>query len=503
MTTAQARPQLGSEPRVYTQRQTLAIMSALMLGMGLAALDGTIVSTALTTISRDFHRPDLYSWVVTSYLLTSTVTTPLYGKVSDQFGRKRIFQFAIVVFLMGSALSGLSGSMYQLIVFRGFQGLGAGGLMSLAFSIVADVIPPRERGRYQGYFGAVFGAASVIGPLVGGFLVDEASWRWVFYVNLPVGVVTLVVINKVLQLDHNPRRPKIDFGGALLLVAGVALLLVGVQIIGEDAMVTHTAAIYGAAGLVGIAAFVYWEARRAQEPILPLGLLRNRVFTVCCAVAITTGAIVLGATIFLPQYLQATRGVSPTLSGIWLLPLLGGTILTSTISGRIVTRTGRYKVFVVAGVGITGIGIALLTQITMTTSYWTIAVMVFVSGFGSGMFMQMLILVVQNAVKPSELGVGTSSVTFFRSLGGAIGASALGAILIARERTVRAAEIAAHGPKRGPLYGFTSGMDHAFLWSLPFCVIAFALTFFIREVSLRKSASEVEPLVQPTEAVTP
>src|ERR1700728_4429002 len=241
MTTAEPITAPVKEARVYTHRQILAIMSGLMLGMLLAALDQTIVSTALTTISRDFHRPDLYSWVVTAYLLTSTVTTPLYGKVSDLFGRKRIFQFAIVVFLIGSALSGLSQNMFQLIIFRGVQGLGAGGLMSLALSIVGDVIPPRERGRYQGYFGVVYAVPSVLGPLIGGFLVDQASWRWVFYVNVPLGAVALVVINRVLKLDHKPRKAKIDFSGALLLVGGVGLLLVGVQNAGEKARITGSA----------------------------------------------------------------------------------------------------------------------------------------------------------------------------------------------------------------------------------------------------------------------
>jgi EmrB/QacA subfamily drug resistance transporter len=472
--------------RTYTRQQTLAIMAGLMLGMGLAALDGTIVSTALTTISRDFHRPDLYSWVVTSYLLTSTVTTPLYGKISDQFGRKRIFQFAIIVFLAGSALSGLSGSMYQLIIFRGVQGLGAGGLMSLAFSIVADVIPPRERGRYQGYFGSVFGTAAVLGPLVGGFLVDQASWRWVFYVNVPVGLVALVVINKVLQLDHRPRRAKIDFGGAILLVAGMSLVLVGVQIVGEHASVTAPALEYAAVGVAIVVGFLWWEARRAEEPILPLPLLRNRAFSVASSVALIGGGIVQGAAIFLPQYLQLTRGLSPTVAGLRLFPMVTGTITMSMTCGRLVTRTGHYKVFVVAGVAINGIGVALLSQITLTMNYWVFSILVFITGAGAGMFMQMLILVAQNGLKPSEIGVGTSGVTFFRNLGGAITAAAMGAILISQEGTAKAHDIAVHGAKLGPLYAFTHGLDRSYLWILPFSVLAVVLTLFIKEVALRE-----------------
>jgi EmrB/QacA subfamily drug resistance transporter len=485
MTTVDEADTSAKEPTVYTHRQILAIMSGLMLGMLLAALDQTIVSTALTTISRDFHRPDLYSWVVTSYLLTSTVTTPLYGKISDLFGRKRIFQFAIVVFLIGSALSGLSGSMYQLILFRGVQGLGAGGLMSLALSIVGDVIPPRQRGRYQGYFGGVFGAASVLGPLIGGFLVDQASWRWVFYVNLPIGIVALVVINRVLKLDHSPRKAKIDWTGALLLVVGVALLLVGVQTAGQDAKITSGALVYSVSGLILVGGFIYWEARHATEPILPMRLFRNSVFSVSSTLSLITGAVMFGAIIFLPQYMQTVRHVSPTLSGLRLLPLLAGLLLTSITSGRLISRTGRYKTFVVVGTGVTSLGIGLLTLVTVTTNAWLFSGMIFVVGLGLGLFMQTLVLAVQNGLDRADLGVGTSAVTFFRTLGGAIGASVLGAILIDQERTSAAHFVAQHGPTLGPLYAFTHGMDRAYLWAVPVALLAFGLSFLLREVKLR------------------
>jgi EmrB/QacA subfamily drug resistance transporter len=485
MTTTDSVVVSPPERTVYSKRQIQLIMSGLMLGMLLAALDSTIVSTALTTISRDFHRPDLYSWVVTSYLLTSTVTTPLYGKISDLFGRKRIFQFAIVVFLAGSALSGLSQNMYQLIIFRGVQGLGAGGLISLAMSIVGDVIPPRERGRYQGYFGAVFGAASVLGPLIGGFLVDQASWRWVFYVNLPLGIVALVVINRVLHLDHNPRKAKIDWNGSFFLVAGVALLLVGVQTAGEDAKITTSAIIYCIVGLVGIALFIWWEAKRASEPILPLRLFRNPVFAMCTTLGLITGAVMYGAILFLPQYMQTVRGVTPTASGLRLLPLLAGLLVTSIGSGRLTSRTGKYKIFVIVGTGIMAIGTGLLTLITVHTSFWAFSGIIFVVGFGLGLIMQILVLAVQNAVDYKDLGVGTSAVTFFRTLGGAIGSSVLGAILIEQERTATASSVAAHGKTLGPLYAFTHGMDRAYLWLLPVAAVAFVLAFFLREVKLR------------------
>lgn len=471
----------------YTHRQILVIMSGLMLGMLLAALDQTIVSTALTTISRDFHRPDLYSWVVTSYLLTSTVTTPLYGKISDLFGRKRIFQFAIVVFLVGSVLSGLSQNMYQLILFRAVQGIGAGGLMSLAFSIVGDVIPPRERGRYQGYFGAVFGTSSVLGPLIGGFLVDQASWRFVFYVNIPIGIVALVVINRVLHIDHKARKAHIDWTGALLLVLGMSLLLVGAQAAGQKAAITTTSLIYAISGLVIVAGFVWWETR-ATEPILPLRLFRNKVFAVANTLGLITGAVMFGAIIFLPQYLQTVRGVSPTLSGLRLLPLLAGVLIASIGSGRVISRRGRYKKYVVVGTAITAVGIASLTQITVSTNAWLFAAMIFVVGIGLGLFMQTLILAVQNSIDAADMGVGTSAVTFFRTLGGAIGASVLGAILIEQEKVSTAGYVARYGAKAGPLHAFTHGMDQAYLWAVPVAVIAFGLSFLLKEIKLRGSA---------------
>ena len=345
-------------------------MSGLMLGMFLAALDQTIVTTALTRISEDFHRLNLYNWVVTSYLLTSTVTTPLYGKISDLFGRKAIFQFAIVLFLAGSALSGLSGSMVQLILFRGVQGLGAGGLFSLALSIVGDVIPPRDRGRYQGYFGGVFGIASIVGPLAGGFLVDQASWRWVFYVNIPIGIVALFVINRVLHADSRRRAARIDVGGALLSVGGVALLLIAVQSAGQVAHLTTTAKWAGPLGLVMVAAFVWWESR-AAEPIVPLRLFRNNAFSVASVLGLITGAVMFGAIIFLPLYLQTVRDISPTLSGLRLLPLLVGLLFTSISSGLLISKRGRYKIFVVGGTAVMTVGMYLMSLIEVNTNAGT------------------------------------------------------------------------------------------------------------------------------------
>jgi EmrB/QacA subfamily drug resistance transporter len=468
----------------------MLVMSGLMMGMLLAALDQTIVSTALTTISRDFKRLDLYGWVVTSYLLTSTASTPLYGKISDMFGRKRIFQTAIVIFLIGSVLSGLSQSMYQLIVFRGVQGVGAGGLMTLAMAIVGDVIPPRERGRYQGYFGAVFGIASVLGPLVGGVLVDQASWRWVFYVNIPVGAAALIVVNRVLRVDDRPRRAKVDVLGAILIVLGVSLFLVAVQDAGTAARITTQSWIYGAIGLLLIVVFVWWEGR-AEEPIIPLHLFKNRVFTVANILGFITGMVMFGALIFLPQYFQRIRGISPTIAGWRMLPMLAGVLLTSITAGRLISKMGQYKVFVVAGTAILTLGLAWISTITITSSGWLISAMLFVIGAGLGMFMQTLIVAVQNAIPYENMGTGTAAVTFFRTLGGAIGAAVLGAILIEQERTHAAHYLYVYGPTVGPMQSFTHAMDTAFRFTVPLAALSFVLSFFLREVRLRTGPAAV------------
>ena len=484
----------------YTHRQILLIMSGLMVGLLLGALDQTIVSTALTRISEDFHRVDLYSWVVTAYLLTSTASTPLYGKISDQFGRKRIFQASIVIFLIGSALSGLSQSMYELIAFRALQGLGAGGLMTLAFAIVGDVIAPRERGRYQGYFGGVFAVSSVLGPLIGGWFVDQASWRWVFYINIPIGLVGLVVINRVLKLDHQPRHSKIDFLGSLLIVGGVSLLLVGVQIAGSAARMTPTSWAYVLSGAVLIVLFCLWEAR-AAEPIIPLHLFRNGVFAVANTIGFVAGIVMFGALLFLPLYFQTVRGISPTQSGLRLLPMLAGVLVTSISSGRAVTKFGRYKTFVVAGTAVLTVAMGLMTTISVSTNAWVLSGMLFLVGMGMGLFMQILIIAVQNSLPVNVMGVATASVTFFRTLGGAIGAAVLGAVLILNERG--SLPRYAHEYGRGVQavhHAFVFGVDRAFEYSVPVAALAFGLSFFLKEVRLRSSTA---PAPAGSEAVVP
>ena len=420
-----------AEEAGFTHRQILVIMSGLMMGMFLAALDQTIVSTALPTIVGDFHRSNLLSWVITAYLLASTASTPLWGKAGDLYGRKRVFQLAIVVFLLASVLCGASQNMFELIAFRGLQGIGGGGLLSLAFAIIGDVIPPRERGRYQGYFGAVFGVASVVGPLAGGFAVDNLTWRYIFYINLPLGIAALAVTNRVLRLPVRKREVQIDWWGAILLVAGVSCILLATQLGGSNYPWASWQIIgLFALGALVLAGFGIREAT-APEPILPLDLFRLQIFTVSNIIAFVSGVAMFGALAFLPQYLQLVHGVSATESGLLLLPLLVGLLAMSISSGLYISRTGRYRWFPLAGTIVVTIGLALLTQLGAHTSLLVVSLDILVFGLGLGLFMQVLTLVVQNAVPMKQMGVATSSVTFFRSMGGAIGASALGAVLTA------------------------------------------------------------------------
>ncbi|MDT4904487.1 MAG: hypothetical protein QOH52_2503, partial [Pseudonocardiales bacterium] len=381
-----------------SHRQILVIMSGLMMGMFLASLDQTIVSTALPTIVGDFHRSDLLSWVITSYLLASTASTPLWGKAGDLYGRKRVFQLAIVVFLVGSALCGAAQNMYELIAFRGLQGVGGGGLISLVFAIIGDVIPPRERGRYQGYFGAVFGVSSVVGPLAGGFAVDSLSWRYIFYINLPLGIAALVVTNRVLKLPVRKREVRIDWWGALLLVAGVSCILLATQSGGTDYPwgSIQIVGLFVAGGLL-LVGFVIRE-RLAPEPILPLELFRIQIFTVANIVSFISGIAMFGALAFLPQYLQLVHGVSATMSGLLLLPLLVGLLAMSITSGRYISRTGRYRWFPLAGTILVTVGLILLTRLGAHTSLVVISFDILIFGAGLGLFMQVLTLVVQNAV---------------------------------------------------------------------------------------------------------
>ncbi|BCB86453.1 MDR family MFS transporter [Phytohabitans suffuscus] len=420
-----------SMPRL-SQRQILFLMAGLMTGMLLAALDQTIVGTALPTIVGELGGIDHYSWVVTAYLLASTASTPLYGKISDLSGRRPVFLFSIGTFLVGSLLAGMSQNMTQLIVTRGIQGLGAGGLMTLAFTIISDVVTPRERGRYQGLFGAVFGVASVAGPLVGGYFAEH-DWRWIFYINVPIAVLAIVVCYRVMRLVPFHRRPhRIDWVGAALMVASVSCLLLALSWGGNQYS-------WGSPTLVGLfvaggvlALLFLLQESRASEPILPLDLFRRRTFALANAAGFVLGLVMFGSIIFIPLYLQIVKGATPTRSGLLMLPMMAGVIVTSVLSGRAMSRIGRYKWFPVAGSAVLSAGMLLFTQLRVETSLWLAFGYLVVIGVGLGLCMQSLVLAVQNAVDLRDLGAGTSAVTFFRSLGGSFGVAILGAVLSSR-----------------------------------------------------------------------
>lgn len=505
----------------YTHREIMIILAGLMAGMLLAALDQSIVGTALPRIVSDLGGLDQLSWVVTAYLLTSTATTPLWGKISDLYGRRRIFQAAIVIFLIGSVLAGMSQDMAQLIIFRAIQGIGGGGLMAIAFATIGDIVPPRERGKYQGYLAAVFGISSVAGPLLGGWFTDGPGWRWIFYINLPVGLAALVVTSIALRLPTPRREHTIDYLGAGLIIGAVSSLLLYLDWAGRDRGWTDPVSL----GLLALAAilgvlFVIVE-NHSPEPIIPMRLFHNSVFSVGNLYGFLAGMAMFGGIIFLPLYLQAIKGMSPTQSGLALLPMVAGIFTTAIGTGQLISKTGRYKIFPIIGAAVIGIALFLLSRLTTVTPYWLVAIYMYLFGFGLGMTMQTITTAIQNSVDFRDMGTATSATTFFRSMGGTIGAALFGTILSSR-LTVHMQEIFGNIPmpeggmdgamndmqalqkipepiRSKVLEGFSGALSDVFLAGIPIAIIALVVAFFLKEIPLRSGAPSGEAALEAAE----
>jgi len=496
--------------RTEDGRSVWVVFSGLLLVMLLAALDSTIVATALPTIVGEMGGISRLSWVVTAYLLAQTVVTPLYGKLGDLYGRKRVLQSAVVIFLVGSALCGLARSLEALIAFRAVQGLGGGGLMVSSMAAVGDVIPPRERGRYQGIFGGVFGLSSVAGPLIGGFFTTHLSWRWIFYVNLPLGIVAMLVLGATLPANPERKKHRIDYAGAAALAAALAAVILLTDLGGATFPWASPQIVgLGAVAAVSLALFVRLEGR-AAEPVLPLRLFRNRIFTVSSGVGVVVGFAMFGSITFLPLFLQMVKEASPTGSGLQLLPVMGGMLVTSIASGQLISRWGRYRLFPILGTAVMSAGLFLLSRMRPDTSLVTASLYMLVVGAGLGMVMQVLVLAVQNSVDYEDLGVATSGATLFRSIGGSLGTAVLGAIFtarltgeLARGAPGGAASALAGGGGMDPaavqrmpaparamfLDAFTRSLGHVFLVAAAIGAAAFLLSWLLEERPLRASVA--------------
>lgn len=498
----------GTQPQgQLSQKRIWIIFSGLMLGMLLASLDQTIVSTALPTIVKDLGGAMHLAWVVTAYLLASTVTTPAWGKLGDMYGRKVLFLTCIVIFLVGSALCGLSQNMTELIAFRALQGVGGGGLMVLSQAIIGDVVSPRDRGKYQGAFGAVYGVSSVAGPLLGGYFVDNLSWHWVFFVNLPIGVIALIVVTSVLPRTQVATRQKIDYAGIMLLAAAASCVVL-LSSFGGNAWKWDSPQAIGMIVLCAalVVAFIFVE-RRAAEPVMPLRMFKNRVFAMASIIGFVVGFSMFGAITYLPLFLQQVLGASATDSGLRMLPMMIGLLLTSMGSGQIISKTGKYKLFPILGCGIFAVGLYLLSTMTPHTGVVTSSIFMFVLGFGLGLVMQVLVLAVQNAVEYRDLGAATSGATFFRSIGSSVGVSVFGAVFAGQLASRLATDVpggatgkcsgkvleeSSLGLSRCPagvetwyIDAYAGAIQVVFLAAVPVAVIAFALAWFLPEVKLR------------------
>lgn len=537
MTATQDSTAAAQEPFSYlSHKQILVVLFGVMAGMLLAALDQSIVGTALPRIVSDLGGLDKLSWVVTAYLLTSTAVVPLWGKISDLYGRRLIFQVCICIFLVGSFLCGLTkelsgvaflsdhhlGGMTILILFRALQGIGGGGLFAIALSIIGDVIPPRERGRYQGYFGAVFGISSVAGPLLGGFFTDGPGWEWIFYVNIPIGLAALVVTSAALKMPVVRRDHKIDYAGAAIVVGAVASLLLYLTWAGKDyGWFSLRPLLLVAAAVLLTALFVAVE-QHADEPIIPMRLFRNSVFSIGNIYGFLAGVAMFGAIIFLPVYLQGVLGMSPTKSGLALLPAVVGIFLTSISSGQLITKTGRYKIYPIVGAAVLIVSLVLMSRLRVDTPYWQVGLYELIFGAGLGLTMQTIVTAVQNSVQMRDMGAATSSTTFFRQMGGAIGTAALGATLTSRLSThmaqalagrpasssgagapkidannIQALQKLAEPLKTIALTAFTKAIDDVFLIAVPFIVVALVASFFLKEIPLRTGQAPDAPPADP------
>ncbi|MFF2406024.1 MFS transporter [Streptomyces sp. NPDC058092] len=504
-----------------THRQIMEALAGLMLGMFVAILSSTVVSNALPEIISDLGGgQSAYTWVVTASLLAMTATTPLWGKLSDLFSKKLLVQIALIIYVAGSVVAGMSTSSGMLIACRVVQGIGVGGLSALAQIVMAAMIAPRERGRYSGYIGAVFAVATVGGPLLGGVITDTSwmGWRWCFYVGVPFAVIALVVLQKTLKLPVVKREVKVDWTGAFFISAAVSLLLLWVTFAGDkyDWLSWQTGVML--AGSAALALLFIAVESKASEPIIPLRLFRNRTITLASLASLFVGIAMFAGTVFFSQYFQLARGKSPTMSGVMTIPMIAGLFVSSTVSGQIITKTGRWKVWLVSGGFLVTAGLGLLGTIRYDTTYWHIAVFMAVLGLGIGMMMQNLVLATQNQVAPSDLGSASSVVTFFRSLGGAIGVSALGAVMANRVTHYVKDGLAELGPKGEAMgHGGTGGggipdvhalpepfrtvvesayghgVGDVFLYAAPAALIAFLVTIFIKEVALKTNAANDAP----------